>query len=321
MNQTAALAVHPPAQRLDRRRVYIFPTRQGFTLGTMLVVILMGAINYDNALGYLLTFLLSGLFLVAMLHTYRNLAGLEFKGVRSPAVFVGDTAQFECHIENESQRVRLVIAVGQWPRGLSRDARRYLEQFETTFNINASAHGNPLIAVEALRRGWLELRRIRLRSVYPLGILRTWAYFETDARCLVYPAPRGRLPMPHAQSAATGTGAANQIGNDDFAGLRPYTPGDPPRAIAWKTLAKEQELMIKRFQGTALARVWLSWDAVSSIANLEARLSQLTKWTLEASRAGTTFGLDIPGTRIEFGHGPAHRAQCLAALALFELPA
>ena len=286
----------------------------------MLVVILLGAINYDNALGYLLTFLLSGLVLVAMLHTYRNLAGLEFMGVRSSPVFVGKTAQFECHIENESQLVRLAIVAGQWPRGLSREARRYLARFETTFNMPATAPGNPLIAVEALRRGWLELRRIRLRSVYPLGILRTWAYFTTDARCLVYPVPRGTLPLPQALAAATGTGAANQIGNDDFAGLRPYTPGDPTRAIAWKTLAKEQELMIKRFQGNALARVWLSWQGVSALTNVEARLSQLTKWTLQASRAGTTFGLEIPGTRIEFGHGPAHRDQCLAALALFETP-
>ena len=51
-------------QRLDRRHVYIFPTRHGFTLGVMLVVILLGAINYDNALGYLLAFLLGGLFLL-----------------------------------------------------------------------------------------------------------------------------------------------------------------------------------------------------------------------------------------------------------------
>ena len=112
MNRTAALASQPLVQRLDRRRVYIFPTGQGFTLGAMLVVILLGAINYDNALGYLLTFLLAGLTLVAMLHTYRNLAGLEFKGVRSAPVFVGETAHFECHIENDSELVRLAIAAG-----------------------------------------------------------------------------------------------------------------------------------------------------------------------------------------------------------------
>ena len=151
-------------------------------------------------------------------------------------------------------------------------------------------------------------------------ILSGGAYFTTDARCLVYPVPQGTLPLPQALSAATGTGAANRIGNDDFAGLRPYTPGDPTRAIAWKTLAKEQELMIKRFEGNALARVWLSWDAANSVPNVEARLSQLTKWALQAHRAGTTFGLEIPGTRIDFGHGPAHRDQCLAALALFEIP-
>lgn len=215
----------------------------------MLVVILLGAINYDNALGYLLTFLLSGLVLVAMLHTYRNLAGLEFMGVRSAPVFVGELAHFACHIENESHLVRLAITAGRWPRGLSREERRYLAQFETTFNMDAATHNSPPIAVEALRRGWLELGRIRIRSVYPLGILRTWAYFNTDARCLVYPVPRGHLPLPQALAAASGTGAASQSGNDDFAGLRPYTPGDPTRAIAWKTLAKETRAHNQAFSG------------------------------------------------------------------------
>ncbi len=318
MNQTATLAAPAIVQRLDRRHVYIFPTRHGFTLGVMLVVILLGAINYDNALGYLLAFLLGGLFLVAMLHTYRNLAGLQFAGVRCSPVFVGEIAQFECHIDNESERIRLSIALSQCPRRMSREARRYLERFETRFNLDPSEQGNPVVPVEALRRGWLALGRIRLRSVFPLGILRAWAYFDTGARCLAYPAPHGTLPLPRYLGAASGTGAATQSGSDDFAGLRPYTPGDPPRAIAWKTLAKEQDLMIKRFEGSASTQVWLSWDAVGSLANVEARLSQLTQWTLEASRAAMTFGLEIPGVRIEFGHGMGHRDQCLRALALFE---
>ena len=52
----------PRRQQFDRKHVYIFPTRHGVMLGAMMLVILLGSINYDNALGYLLTFLLFGLF-------------------------------------------------------------------------------------------------------------------------------------------------------------------------------------------------------------------------------------------------------------------
>jgi hypothetical protein len=46
--------------RLDRRRVYILPTRAGLLFGLALFTMLLTAINYALALGYALTFLLAG---------------------------------------------------------------------------------------------------------------------------------------------------------------------------------------------------------------------------------------------------------------------
>lgn len=120
-----------------------------------------------------------------------------------------------------------------------------------------------------------------------------------------------RLDHPHL---------AFESGNDDFAGPRPYTPGDPTRAIAWKTLAHEQELRIKRFYGNATAQSWLSWNAVSEARGIEPKLSQLTRWVLDAAHTGVSFSLELPDRRIELGQGTAHRDQCLHALALFEGP-
>jgi uncharacterized protein (DUF58 family) len=314
----AAAAPASEIQLLDRRRVYIFPSRPGFILALMLIIILLGAINYDNALAYLLAFLLSGLVMVAMLHTFANLAGLRFLGARAEPVFVGDRAQFECLLDNDSGRHRLQLFLKHWPRKLNRHQRRYLRQFETRFNISARTLGSASVAVDAERRGWLALERVTLHSQFPLGILRAWAYFQSDARCLVYPLPRGDLPLPVASAAATGSAAQTDLGNDDFAGLRPYRPGDPVRAIAWKSLAKDQQLMVKRFHGQTTARLWLEWSAVSAISGTEARLSQLTAWVLEEEQRGSSYGLDIPDIHIEFGYGQQHRDACLRALALFK---
>lgn len=307
--------------RLDRRRVYIFPSRAGFTLGAMMAVILLGAINYDNALGYLLTFLLAGLFLVAMVHTYRNLAGLRFAGARASPVFAGDTATFECLLANDAARPRYALDVGHWPRGLDREQRRYLVRRETRADVPGRTIVPVPVRVDAHRRGWVSLARIRLRSVYPLGTLRTWAFFESDARCLVYPAPRGELPLPRSPGSRGGQGLSSHAGAEDFAGMRPYTPGDPARAIAWKTLAKEQELLVKRFQDSASERIRLDWAAVAGLHGTETRLCQLARWVVDASAAGARFSLAIPGECIDFGSGPEHRDRCLRALALFEAPA
>lgn len=312
-------ALAPAAAVLDRRRVYIFLTRAGVTLGAMDFVILLGAINYDNALAYALAFMLGSLLLVAMLHTYRNLAGLAHTGVQALPVFVGEDAVFHCHFRHGDTRPRLKLEVGQWPRGLGRDARRQQERLQTECNVPPGEGGSAAVRVSALARGWLALARIRVQSVYPLGLLRAWAYFDSPAVCLVYPAPRGFLPLPRAPHGRDGGQATVTHGQDEFAGLRPYAPGDPLRAIAWKSLARERDLMVKRFQGQGRERVTLAFDATASLTHLEARLAQLCKWVIEASQAGLVYALELPDARVDFGHGAAHRAECLRAIALFGL--
>ncbi|MEQ8661725.1 MAG: DUF58 domain-containing protein [Gammaproteobacteria bacterium] len=306
-------------QRLDRRRVYIFPSRAGFTFGAMFVIILLGAINYDNALGYLLAFLLGGMVMVAMLHTYHNLAGLEFHGARADPVFAGERAVFTCLLGNPWPRARLALALKRWPRGASRGERRELSANAATLDLAPDASASVPITVNATRRGWLTLGRLALDSTYPLGILRAWAYFASDARCLVYPAPRGTLPLPHTTVPASGAGGVETSGVDEFAGLRPYAAGDPMRAIAWKTLAREQELMVKRFHGRGAAELRLDWAAVATLGEVEDKLAQLTAWVLEADRRGARYALALPDAVIPRGQGPAHRDSCLRALALYGL--
>lgn len=317
MSEVAAPAA---PQRLDRHRVYILPNGRGVTFGAMVLVILIGAINYDNALGYLLAFLLFGLLLVAMLHTYRNLVGLAYHGARATAVFVGAEAVFACHFDTPVQLPRLALKIGPWPAGMTRDVRRRQADAQVDFDLPAAGLMQVQLRCVASRRGWLPLGRLRVHSVYPLGLLRAWAYFDAAASCLVYPAPHGHLPLPYVASSATGNAAHHDLGSDEFAGLRPYVPGDPVRAIAWKTLARERGLMIKRFHGQGTTRIVLSWSALTGLADVEARLAQLCRWVLDANAAGFHYALEVPGLRRDFGHGHDHRDACLRALALFDGP-
>ena len=45
---------------LSQRRVYIVPSRLGLLFGGVLLILLMGSINYTLSLGFALTFLLAG---------------------------------------------------------------------------------------------------------------------------------------------------------------------------------------------------------------------------------------------------------------------
>jgi uncharacterized protein (DUF58 family) len=121
------------------------------------------------------------------------------------------------------------------------------------------------------------------------------------------------LPVA-AQGAGEGTVVAH--GQDDFAGLRPFQRGDSPRHIAWKAAARDDSLPVKAFQGEAAIAIWLDWEALPPGLDVEARLSRLTAWVLEAHAAGYAYGLALPGRTVETDRGDAHRDACLATLAL-----
>jgi uncharacterized protein (DUF58 family) len=105
-------------------------------------------------------------------------------------------------------------------------------------------------------------------------------------------------------------------GDEEFQTLRSYKPGDTPRQIAWKALAREKGLLVKEFGAMASTDLWLDYEALRGLG-AEDRLSRLTWWVLEAERMQLSYGLKLPGRSIAPSTGALHRGLCLEALALF----
>jgi uncharacterized protein (DUF58 family) len=293
---------------LGHRRVYIVPSRLGLIFGGTLGVLLIGSINYSLSLGFALTFLLAGLGLAGMVHTARNLARIAVSAGRAEPVFAGETAQFRLFLDGRAAFDRPSIL-----------ARHVGSGSQLVVDIAAGAVAEVVLAVPAPRRGWVPLGRVMLETRYPLGLFRAWSYVEPDARCLVYPRPeRSQLP-PYSGEAVAGTLHAPMPGNDDFAGLRSYQRSDSPRHVAWKVVARTDELLTKQFIGEAAAELWLDARLLPAGLSLEQRLSRLAGWVLAADRAGAHYGLRLPGVEIAPARGDLHRSACLQALALYEM--
>ena len=293
---------------LVHRRVYIVPARLGWYFGGTLLVLLTGSINYALSLGFALTFLLAGLGLVGMVHTARNLARIAASAGRAEPVFAGESAQFRLYLDG---RVAF-----DWSSIL---ARHLASGSQLVVDIAPGGVSEVVLAVPAPRRGWLPLGRVMLETRFPLGLFRAWSYIEPDARCLVYPRPeRSPLP-PYSGEAVAGALRAPTPGSDDFAGLRGYQRSDSPRHIAWKAVARSEELLTKQFAGDAAAELWLDARFLPSGLTLEQTLSRLAGWVLAADRAGAHYGLRLPGVAIPPARGEMHRAACLQALALYQV--
>jgi uncharacterized protein (DUF58 family) len=308
-----ALRVRPPEPSpviLTQRRVYVLPTRAGFGYAASLAVMLLGAMNYNLSLGYALVFLLAGLGVVAILHTFRNLAHLALAPGRAEPVFAGETAHFGIQLQNAraEERRQLMLSL---PEGTIE-----------TVDVPPQSSAATRLALPAPRRGWLALPRLTIATTWPLGLIRAWAYAAPEMRCLVYPQPapaNAAVPPPPSRGGRNGDRANNQPGGDDFVALRSHQLADPPRHVAWKTAARlgaEAPLLTKQYADPAARTVWLDWDALPEAMPVEERLSWLTRWVLDAHAAGISWGLRLPGARLAPAGGEAHLHACLKKLAL-----
>ena len=292
-----------PPVTLVQRRIFILPTRQGYTFGATVMLLLVASINYALALGFALTFTLVGMAGVAMLHTWRNLAHLRLRPGRCDPVFAGETAQFGITVETPST-TRFSIAVRR------RD--------EEPVYADVAQRGTTAISVPvvAQRRGLLRCGRLEIFTRYPVGLFHAWSYIDFDLRTVVYPRPDPAAGAPPLHSRSDTEEGIPVAGDEEFNLLRPYRPGDAPKLIAWKALAREQGLLTKEFSAMASSELWLDWDEARA-PDVEARLSVLAQWVIQAERFGQSYGLRIPGVAIAPARGEAHRTRCLEALALF----
>lgn len=296
----------PGPVTLTRRRVYIIPSRSGIIFAVLLLAMLVGAINYQNSLAFIFTFLLASLGLVSMVHTFRNLNGLRFRVGHIPPVFAGEQAAFPVSVEN--------------PRGHPRFAIKLMFLGQPPQCLDLEVNGGQWLALHfpTTTRGWLQPGRITAYTRFPLGLFHAWGYIHIEMRALVYPAPSAERALPSEVLVQSGSSGDQGKGDDDFASLRPYHPGDSLRHVHWKALAREQGLVTKQFGGGVTEQLWLTWEMLGNLPT-EERLSRLTRWVLEADSRGMAYGLLLPNRAIPPQRGDGHRRQCLEALATFNL--
>ena len=292
--------------RLGQRRIFILPTRAGVLFAAALLVMLIGAINYNLALGHALVFLLAGLGLAGMVHTFRNLYGLQISPGRCEPVFAGEIARFPLQLTNDRATPRLALTLAVEPA------------LTVTAAVNAENSTKTAVLLTANQRGWLPLPRVRLATEFPLGLFHAWSYLQPEMRCLVYPKP-AMTPLPPPVATDLTGQLHGEGGQEDFAGFRDRQPADSPRHVAWKASARnpaDRPLLIKQFAGGASSELRLRWQDTDAHLDTEQRLSLLTGWVMAADAAGCAYGLSLPGQEIAVANGPAHRLRCLEALAL-----
>lgn len=297
----------PPRDQvtLDRKNIFIIPTRNGLLFVFCSGLVFIAAINYAVSLAFALAFMMVSIFILSILHCFNNLNQLSLASRSAQDVFCGEEAAF---------RVQL-----------SRSPKRRHESLELNFLdgrasfADLSERDQEEVEVFALadRRGEFKAPRLRVLTRFPLGLCRAWSVVDLNLHCLVYPRP---VPFSMNQFDSGSSGgsdsAINHEGSEDFYGLRDYVAGDSLRQVAWKNVARGQGMQLKQFVDYVDNKIWLDWDMFYGF-DTEERLSRLCYCVIQLSKTGSSFGMRIPGGEYAPNTGPEHRKKLLRALARF----
>lgn len=292
---------------LNHRRLFILPS--GACVGFVVVIVLLWlvATNYENNLVFAVAMLLAAMLVVAIFHSYANLAGLTLAISHADAAFAGDKARVTVRLSQQGRRFRDGIHLS------------FAEANPVTVCLDGE-EAEAVLHAQARERGWLRPGRLRVETVYPLGLFRVWTSVALRCDGVVYPRPvPGERTQQGEVPEADGRGPSRaSAGSEDYLGLEAYRPGEPLNHVAWKQVARTGQMMSKRYGDPPRQTRWLDWDNFAGL-NREARLSRLCHWLLRLSRDRDPYGLRLPGLRSSLGTGGAHRDRLLRALALFEV--
>ena len=283
---------------LHRRRIYIVPTAFGLGFSGLLLVMLVGALNYSNNSALLLTCLLGAASAASMLVAFRALNGLCVQSLRGSHAVAGESMELAFLFQSERPRSAIRLDMG----GSS-----------VAFALDGHLATEAKLQLPTERRGWQPLPRVRLWSSWPLGMFRAWSWLHPDQAVLVWPRAEASGPAPLAPADDARHMRLHR--GDELATLRDYRAGDPQRHIAWKASARHDELLVKDFEQPRRQPQWqLDWRQLRGMDD-ESRIARLARWLNEAQSQRCSYSLWLPGNEIGSGSGPLHYARCMDALA------
>ncbi len=216
-------------------------------------------------------------------------------------VFVGDAVHLHFRYRGDPSRLRvgaITLADGSgWP-----------------VEVGVNTEAQLTLTGLASRRGELHLKRVRIVSSWPIGVIAAGRVFPLDVALLCH--PRYVLPKGgerHGSSAGLEEASERGAGLD-FIGVRDYQPGDGQRQIHWPTTARRGGLMVVETarESQTPARYELVLRRVATPAAVELGVSVIASLAAGCAASLKPFRLMVSGE----GVAVQRWSDALTALAL-----
>ena len=304
---------------LNLRNVYIFFSREGMLFGVLLVITFIAGINYGNNLVLGLCFYLVSVWLISFHVTFAHISGLQVRLLEVTMTEAGTPAWVTLQLNSESRQPRRQLWFEFEPSVDQTDETNKKEQRSV---LVTKLQGEQIIRlpVQTRHRGLLELPRLTIKTVYPLGIMRAWSYVYFARKSWVYPKPEA-FDWQAQYSAASledlPVGGQYKQGQDDFERLDSYIEGESLARVSWGHVARGQGMFTKHFADPVGHEQTLDYADMPG-AHHEQKLAQLAHGALMLGQLSVPFEMRLPNettTNAEMGEGDAFVQACLLRLA------
>jgi len=249
----------------------------GWTYISVVCLLGIGSINSQNNLLFFIFGLALGAILVSGIISGSMMMGVRVQRLPINNARAGETARIKYRVHNTNRFVPIfALTITEatlapkrskgvmphaepdpplWGLFASRLPPRVPRPHALLAHLNAGDNAELTTAFTPARRGHIELHRIRVTTIFPLGIVEKTVVFNQPATVTV--APRVHQLRASAVDSALATArpaehASRKRGTGlEFYGLREYTPGDSPRHISWRASARLGTLLTRETESDA----------------------------------------------------------------------
>ncbi|MFK7739901.1 MAG: DUF58 domain-containing protein [Planctomycetota bacterium] len=268
-------------------RVVLRPTGLG-ARGMLLFAVLelaFLATSYNNLFFLMLAFSIA-LGALGALWAWRNVHGIEVARLELRAAAVGQRR--EAYVQLRTKR----RSAGLRPRprfGIAAQLDTGQGYVEAAWFALLEGQAECRGELPPQERGVCDLKRIRIATDYPFGLIRARIDVACDAECITYPDPQiaqlaHGTPRPLEQNSGNSPGGAGR--STTLAGLRAYRTGDSIGDIHWRATARRGRPIIKEREAEQDQEVPVVVDRRCSSEELETALSAATAQVLAARDRG-----------------------------------
>jgi uncharacterized protein (DUF58 family) len=272
---------------------------------------------------YRAAYLVGGLILVSLIWAIVNARGLDVSVERtSPRVQVGQRSEARVNLHNRTFYTKLWLEVEDLTDAPSGPAR-------TVTALSARGQRDWKPSVLCTRRGAFSMGPVRVTTGDPFGLFRFGRSYGPRHRLLVLPRSEELADFWIPSAQLPGEGTAYRLihyVSPNAATVREYQPGDSYNCIHWRSTARLNRLMVKKFEMHPDSEVWLLLDLQSAVQvgagddstqEYGVRVAaSLANHLLQANRMVGLIAYGEETVVIDAARGPEQHMRVLEALAL-----